>query len=241
MNNIPVDLDVLNSTFESASPQDILAWSWQTFGLSAVSSSAFQPQSIVLLHMIAQICSQMPIIFTDTQFHFPETLAFRDEVAKNLKLNVQSVYPDAESLRQLDASPEPLYMRNPDLCCRIRKVEPMAKALEGKRAWVAGVRREQTRERSQIQIVELRPDGIYKISPLANWSKKDVWRYIDEHNLPIHPLFSQGYPTIGCSPCTRPVFGAEDERAGRWAGTEKNECGLHTIVLPASGLSQEKR
>lgn len=239
--DVTVNLDLLNPAFETQSPQEILAWGWETFGQSAVSSSAFQPQSVVLLHMISQTCPEMPIIFTDTQYHFPETLVFRDEIAQRFHLNVQTVYPDPQAVKQLDNSTEPLYLRNPDLCCRIRKVEPMAKALLGKKAWVAGVRREQTQHRAQISIVELRPDGIYKISPLANWSKRDVWMYIDRYNLPVHPLFTQGYATIGCSPCTRPVFAGEDDRAGRWAGSDKTECGLHTVILSADEVSNNGR
>jgi phosphoadenosine phosphosulfate reductase len=107
----------------------------------------------------------------------------------------------------------------------------------GKKAWITGVRREQTKHRSQIPVVEVRSDGLFKISPMANWSTRDVWTYIDQHDLPVHPLFSQGYASIGCAPCTRPIRAGEDERAGRWAGTDKTECGLHTIVIPVNDYS----
>jgi phosphoadenosine phosphosulfate reductase len=237
MENYSFDLDVLNTEFETRPPEDILRWSWDTFGLSAVSSSAFQPQSVALLHMISQICPEMPIIFTDTGYHFPETLAYRDEIARKLNLKVQTVYADPQVQKRVQNLAEPLYLRDPDLCCRIHKVEPMAKALLGKKAWVTGVRREQTKHRSQISIVEVRSDGLFKISPMANWTQRDIWTYIDRYDLPIHPLFFQGYASIGCAPCTRPVTAGEDERAGRWAGTDKTECGIHTVVIPVDDHS----
>lgn len=227
-----LEIEALNHDFETRTPEDILNWSWATFGLEAIASSSFQPQSIALLHMISQVCPEMPIVFTDTGYHFPETLAYRDEIARTLKLNVQTVYADPESQKQLENSVEPLHMRNPDLCCRINKVEPMAKALRDKKAWITGIRRQQTKNRSQIPIVEIRPDGLFKISPLANWTRQEVWTYIDRYALPVHPLFSQGFASIGCAPCTRAIRGGEDERAGRWAGTEKIECGLHTLIVP---------
>jgi phosphoadenosine phosphosulfate reductase len=240
MNIDSLDIEILNQNFETRTPMDILNWSWQTFGLQAVSSSAFQPQSIALLHMISQVCPELPIIFTDTGYHFPETLSYRDEIARKLNLNVQTVYADPESKKHLQNSSEPLYLRDPDLCCRIHKVEPMARALLNKKAWITGVRREQTAQRSKIAIVEIRSDGLFKISPLANWTKRDVWTYINRYDLPIHPLFFQGYASIGCAPCTRPVFAEQDERAGRWAGTDKTECGLHTVVVPLNEIQNNE-
>lgn len=237
MEKFSFDLDAINSGFESQSPEEILKWSWDTFGMFAVSSSAFQPQSIALLHMISRVCPEMPIIFTDTGYHFPETLTYRDEISHTLKLNVQTVYSDPETQKRIEHSADPLYLRNPDLCCRIHKVEPMAKALVGKKAWVTGVRREQTKQRSQISIVEIRSDGLFKISPMANWTKRDIWTYINQNDLPIHPLFFQGYASIGCAPCTRPITFGQDERDGRWVGTDKTECGLHTTVIPVSERS----
>jgi phosphoadenosine phosphosulfate reductase len=238
MKHFSFDLDLLNKKFESQSPQETLMWCWQTFGESAVSSSAFQPQSIALLHMISQVCPGLPVIFTDTGYHFPETLTYRDEVTHKLNLNVKTVYASPESQKRMENPAVPLYLRDPDLCCRIHKVEPMAEALVGKTAWVTGVRREQTNHRSQIPILEVRSDGLFKISPMANWSTRDVWTYIDQYDLPVHPLFSQGYASIGCAPCTRPISAGEDERAGRWAGTDKTECGLHTVVIPVNDYSR---
>lgn len=223
-----LDLERLNVDFETQTPQDILTWSWETFQPRVVTSSSFQAQSVVLLHMIAQICPQMPVIFTDTGYHFPETLVFRDELVERYGLNIQTVFAAPESKEHLHNVAEPLYMRDPDLCCRVNKVSPFTQALAGQAAWVAGVRRDQTAHRSRMHILEPRSDGMLKIHPLLNWTSRDVWTYFDQHNLPTHPLFSQGYMSIGCAPCTRPVTAGEDERAGRWANSSKTECGLHT-------------
>jgi phosphoadenosine phosphosulfate reductase len=227
-NTADLDIGQLNLDFATRAPQDILAWSWETFQPRVVTSSSFQTQSLVLLHMIAQICPQMPVIFTDTGYHFPETLAFRDELKERFGLNVQTVFAAPAPVEYRSHATEPLYMRDPDLCCRINKIVPFNQALAGNAAWVAGVRRDQTSHRSQMQVLERRNDGIIKIHPILNWTSRDIWTYSEEHDLPVHPLFLQGYMSVGCAPCTRPVSAGEDERSGRWAGTDKTECGLHT-------------
>ncbi len=234
-------LDRVNRELEAMSPQDILAWSWSRFKPDIVTSSSFQTQSVPLLHMIALVCPEMPVLFLDTGYHFPETLAFRDALQRWLGLNVQVVYPDPDDKRYLENPLEPLYLRDPDLCCRIHKVRPMERALKGKVAWVTGVRRDQTAHRKTVRMIDRRADGLIRIHPLANWSKQDVWSYIDQHNLPAHPLFLQGYVSIGCAPCTRPVHEGEDERAGRWAGTDKTECGLHTASVPVTVVLEPER
>lgn len=232
MESLLLDLERLNTKLETRSPQEILAWSWETFQPEVATSSSFQTQSVPLLHMIAQVCPDMAVIFLDTGYHFPETLAFRDELEREFGLNVQTVYPDPQAKQHLENPVEPLYRRDPDLCCRINKVEPMTRVLSGLKAWVTGIRREQTSYRKNVQIVERRPDGLIKINPLANWTKRDLWAYINRHELPLHPLFHEGYRSIGCAPCTRPVSDGEDDRAGRWDGAAKTECGLHTMVIP---------
>ena len=226
------DLNKLNNEFETQSPQDILAWSWEIFQPKVAVSSSLQTQSVPLLHMLAQVCPDITMIFLDTGYHFPETLAFRDELERELGLNIQTIYPDPQANQHLENPAEPLYRRDPDLCCRINKVEPMTRALSGLEAWVTGIRREQTKHRKNIQIVERRHDGLIKVNPLANWTKRDLWAYINRHGLPLHPLFHKGYRSIGCAPCTRPVSEGENDRAGRWDGTAKTECGLHTMVIP---------
>lgn len=222
----------LNQQFEQASAADILAWGWQTFGPYIAVSSSFQTQSVPLLHLISQVCPEMMVIFLDTGFHFPETLAFRDELQARFQLNLVVVRPTIEKRQLVARYGEGLYRRDPDLCCYINKVEPMQRVLDGLYAWISGVRRDQNRLRQSLPILELESTGLLKIHPLLNWSKQQLWAYIDQHQLPAHPLFEKGYPSIGCAPCTRPVFAGEDDRAGRWAGQTKTECGLHFNMAP---------
>jgi phosphoadenosine phosphosulfate reductase len=223
------DLDIayLNTRFEHASPQEILRWAWETFGTKAAISSSFQTQSVPLLHLVAQTCPGMAVLFLDTGFHFPETLTFRDQLQAHFKLNLVVVRPAIEKSQLIAQHGEGLYRRDPDLCCYINKVEPMQRAISGLQAWLSGVRRDQTAHRQALSVVQPDTNGLLKIHPLLNWTKKDVWAYIDQHQLPAHPLFSKGYLSVGCAPCTRPVMAGEDERAGRWAGLNKAECGLH--------------
>ncbi len=169
----------------------------------------------------------MPIIFLDTGFHFPETLIFRDDLQKRFGLNIVVMRPAVEKSQLIAQYGEGLYRRDPDLCCYINKVEPMQRAIAGFRGWISGVRRDQTAHRQQLFILEPQATGLLKIHPIINWTKKEVWQYIERYRLPSHPLFSRGYLSVGCAPCTRPVFKGQGERAGRWAGTDKTECGLH--------------
>jgi phosphoadenosine phosphosulfate reductase len=194
----------------------------------AVASSSFQTQSTPLLHIISQVCPEMPIVFVDTGFHFIETLAFRDELQVRYNLNILVVHPAIGKGQLLAKYGEGLYRRDPDLCCYINKVEPMQRLLEGRLSWVSGVRRDQTAHRKGLQVLELQPGGLLKIHPMLNWTREQIWEYIERRRLPVHPLFPEGFLSIGCAPCTRPVSAGEDERAGRWTGIEKTECGLHT-------------
>lgn len=215
-----------NSLLEGADTAQILEWAWETFAPRIALSSSFQQQSLPLLHIASQVASEMPVLFLDTGFHFPETLSFRAELEKLLGLRVQIVRPETghEGFRRLHGE---LYRSNPDLCCHINKVEPMKRALDGLDAWVSGIRRDQTRARAQAPVLSLSADGIVKICPMLSWSRRDVWEYINRHGLPSHPLLQHGYISVGCAPCTRPVTDGGDDRAGRWAGSQKTECGLH--------------
>jgi len=216
-----------NDTFETTATEDILQWAWETFQPDIAATSSFQTQSIPLLHLISQVCPALPIIFLDTGFHFPETLAFRDELQQRYQLNIQLVYPTVDQGQLLQQYGEGLYRRDPDLCCYMNKVEPMQRATSKLKALISGVRRDQTANRAGLPVIQRRPTGPLRIHPMLHWTKQAVWQYIDDHNLPSHPLFKQGYLSIGCAPCTRPIFGADDERAGRWQGKDKTECGLH--------------
>lgn len=225
-----LDLARQNDLFESATPQEILAWTTQHFAADAVLTMSFQHEGVVIAHMLREVAPDTPIFFIDTGYHFPETLAYRDELIERFGLpvrNLTSVMPRVEFVAKYG---DDLYDRDPDLCCKINKVEPMQLALRGVRAWINGRRRDQAVTRSRMPIAERLQGGIVKVNPLANWTSRDTWRYMSAHDIPTHPLFEQGYTSIGCAPCTRPVLAGEDERAGRWAGRGKVECGLHTFL-----------
>ncbi len=225
-----LNLDSLNRTFEGQAPHEIITWSLVSFGTGVAMSSSFQTQSVPLLHIVSQVAPQLPVIFLETGYHFPETLAFRDQLIAELGLNVkifQSTLPQAAFAQQYGES---LYQRDPDLCCYLNKVEPLQRAMEGLDAWISGIRRDQLSSRANAQILEATPQGMIRVHPMATWTNADINQYIKTHNLPQHPLMSQGYCSIGCAPCTSPVLPNSDERDGRWAGQGKTECGLHTLL-----------
>ncbi len=226
--SLDLDLPDLNERFERLSAPEILRWAWETFGSHMAASSSFQTQSVPLLHLISQICPAMPVIFLDTGLHFPETLLFRDQLQERFNLNIVDVRPVIARGELAARYGVSLPEHDPDLCCYLHKVEPMQRALTGFRAWVSGARRDQTEQRQAQAILERLPSGLLKIQPMLNWTKTEINNYIEMYHLPRHPLFVQGYRSIGCAPCTQPSF-AEDERAGRWAGLDKTECGLHTM------------
>lgn len=228
---IPMKLNIaqLNAEFEKKTPQEIIAWAVKEFSPKIAVSSSFGSTSAVLLHMAAQVQPGIRILFLETGFHFPETLAFRDDLIRRLNLNVEnlkSVMP-REEFRKVYGN---LYERDPDKCCYLNKVEPLKIALAGLEAWITAIRRGQTEERKNVQFVEEYEGGIYKINPLAFWTSKQIWEYLKAHDLPYHPLFEQGFTSIGCAPCTRCTSPGENERAGRWSGSQKKECGIHTFM-----------
>jgi len=212
-----------NEWLENASPEEIIGWALEIFGADVVASSSFQTQSVPLLHIISQTCAALPILFVDTGYHFPETLQFRDALCRAWGLNVHTIGP-ALAFAGAGSPPAPC---DPDRCCHLRKVAPMQQALRRYRAWITGIRRDQTVHRRGVRVLEPQPGGLLKINPLAHWTRQDAQAYIRRHNLPAHPLYRQGYRSVGCAPCTRPVMAGDDERAGRWAGRNKTECGLH--------------
>ena len=194
--------------------------------------SSFGADAAVLLHMVSRIDRKTPVIFVDTGQHFPETLAYRDRLCDTLGLtNVINATPRAETLAQED--PEKfLFMSDPDRCCEIRKVRPLAEAMEGYDAWITGRKGFQSAARATLPLFEAEGDRI-KVNPLVGWEARDVLAYIDKAGLPRHPLVAKGFPSIGCLPCTSAVRPGEDERAGRWRGRGKTECGIHLGALDA--------
>lgn len=224
------EIDAYNARFEQAPPENILEWAWETLGPNVAASSSFQTQSVPLLHLISETCPEMPIIFLDTGFHFPETLRFRDDLIDRFGLNVDVMHPEIEKDELFERHGEAPYRTDPDLCCHINKVEPMQRALEGRNAWINGVRKDQTDQREQLDVLEWTSRGILRVHPMLTWTSRDMWTYINEHDLPAHPLFEEGYMSIGCAPCTSPPS-EEGERDGRWSGSSKSECGLHTEMV----------
>jgi phosphoadenosine phosphosulfate reductase len=221
-----LDIDAINDRLAGAPPEEALRWAAGTFGDEVVASSSFQTQSLPLLHMVARTCPGLPVLFLDTGFHFPETIAFRDQVVAQLGLNLRVLHCRIERDAFMRCYGT-LYRSDPDLCCYLNKVEPLARALAGKKAWIAGIRRDQSDARSAVRVVEQGGDLVYKISPLAAWTAAQVDDYVRRHGLPVHPLTRAGYASIGCRPCTRPVAPGADARAGRWADSGKTECGIH--------------
>ena len=191
--------------------------------------SSFGADSAVLLHMVAQIDKATPVLFIDTRVLFAETLAYRDELVTLLGLSNITIGPKPALLTAED--PENfLWASNPGRCCEIRKVLPLAQALEGYDAWISGRKRFQAHTRGSLALFESE-GGRIKINPLAHWSAFKIRDYLDAFDLPRHPLVAKGYFSIGCIPCTSPVRSGEDQRAGRWRGSNKVECGLHTLPL----------
>ncbi len=228
--------DIHYAELEDATPQQILTWGSQTIERVAVATS-FQSSGLVILNEMRRIRPDVPVLFLDTGFHFPETLEFRRRIADLWKLNLVDLRGEHGSPeRQAELHGSELYRREPDKCCFINKVEPLQKALEDYDGWISGIRRDQSPLRAHTPIVEAQmlPSGkeVLKIHPLANWSKLEVQGYVREHGIPTHPLLERGYASIGCWPCTRPVSQDEDERAGRWDGLGKTECGIHAFGKP---------
>jgi len=238
-----LDIDQAATELEHADAADVLRWATANLPRFAVSSS-FGADSAVLLHLIAQVDANIPVLFLETGFHFPETLRYRHDLAELLGLrDVRDLKPELTVVQQASEHGGGLYVRDSDGCCAIRKVEPLNRALREFDGWASGVRRGQTSERAEtpvVQTVNREGRDMVKVSPLARWSTEDVDGYLAHHGLPRHPLAEVGYPSIGCAPCTRAVLPGEDPRAGRWAGSAKTECGIH-IELPGEPVALELR
>jgi phosphoadenosine phosphosulfate reductase len=218
----------LNASSESpeADAQAVIAWAVREFGpYMAVASSM---QDTVLSHLVAEQFPFVDVLFGDTGYHFAETLGTRGAVEIELDVNVVDVRPELTVAEQDDRYGPKLHDRDPEACCAMRKVAPMKKALESYEAWATGVRREETAARANAQLVSWdERNGVVKINPIAAWTEDQVAEYANRHGLVINPLLSDGYPSVGCEPCTARPLPGEDARSGRWAGLDKDECGLH--------------
>jgi phosphoadenosine phosphosulfate reductase len=212
---------------ESMQAEDVLRWAYDQFGDRMCLTCSWQRQSSVLVHMVAELGLEIPVIELDTQILFPETYATRDALVARYGLKL--IRPDILPLSEQHKREGPnLWERDPDRCCHIRKVEPLERALKPYDAWVTGIRREQSLSRADAPKVEWSERlGAWKIQPIVDWNSKRVDAYCLVNEIPVNPLHAQGYPSIGCMCCTRPVQAGEDERAGRWQDSDKIECGIH--------------
>jgi phosphoadenosine phosphosulfate reductase len=229
-----LDLARENARLEKASPEERLAFAAETFGEDLLFTSSFGAQSGVLLHLWSVVCRHLPVTFIDTGFLFDETLVYRNELANTLGLDVRVVRPDIANDAFVSSYGPDIQKTDPDFCCGVNKVAPIAPLKEKARAWVSGLRRDQSKTRADVAILETE-GHLVRVHPIASLTAADVAAYLARHGIPEHPLVARRYLSIGCAPCTRPVADGEDERAGRWAGAAKTECGLHARPARASG------
>ncbi len=228
---------------EGRDPAEVIRWADRQFGAGLVIGSSFGKDGLVILDIARGIRPDIPVLFLETGYHFPETLQFRDELKQRWNANIVDVRPEQSVAEQDAAYGFELFARDPDRCCAMRKVEPLQRALHGRSAWMTGVRRSQHSGRQATPVVEWQEleggGGLYKINPLVSWSLPQVEAYLGQHQIPAHPLWSRGYRSVGCAPCTSPVAAGEDERAGRWRGRDKVECGIHVAGIRRSAPGAE--
>lgn len=224
----PANLPHISRRFEGRAAQELLRWGLATYGDDIALATGFGPSGVVLMHMVSQLRPETTVFYLQTDLLFAETLALRDQLAARLGLRFREIHC-ALSLddQRRQYGPE-LWRHNPDLCCRLRKVVPLRRFLAGQRAWIAGIRRDQSPARAATPLVGWdHANQVVKLNPLAFWTDEQVWAYIGRYHLPYNSLHDAGYPSLGCVPCTRAVAPGEDARAGRWPGQDKIECGIH--------------
>jgi len=211
-------------------PEHILQWAVRRFYPRLTMATAFGAEGCCIIHMLAEIEPAVRIFNLETGYQFPETLDLRERIKERYRIEVELIRPE-QSVEEYEAEHGgPLYGIRPDQCCFDRKIRPLYRAIAGYDAWVSAIRRDQTKDRGKADVVQWDAKfNLVKVNPLLNWTKKDVWAFIMKHDVPYNPLHDRGYPSIGCWPCTRPIQIGEDERAGRWSGTAKKECGLHVV------------
>ena len=224
------ELQEANQRLETATAEEILQWAAERFAPRFTMATAFGPEGMVIIAMLAKVAPATPIFNLDTGYQFPETLALREKVKELYGIEVELKRPEL-TVEQFEAqNGGPIYRTDPNRCCHERKIVVLKKAAQGMHAWASAIRRDQSPDRAKAAIVGWdHKFNLVKISPLANWTKANVWKRITDESIPYNPLHDQGYPSIGCQPCTRSVLFGEDDRAGRWSGSQKTECGLHTL------------
>lgn len=232
----PEQVHRLAEEFESAPLEQVLQWCWETFGERAAIGTSFQGAGLVVMDQSRKLGFDFPAFTIDTGLLFPETLELKRKLEERFGFEIESLHPEQTVDEQAAEHGPELWNRNPDLCCIMRKVMPLQKKLMELDVWITGLRRGQSEERQRTKILELykfdvlRDQSILKLNPLANWSREDVQNYLREQEIPTNPLMEKGFRSIGCIPCTRAVANGEGERAGRWTGFDKSECGIHTFL-----------
>ncbi|MDB6108553.1 MAG: hypothetical protein JWR69_303 [Pedosphaera sp.] len=232
----PANVRLLDQQFDKFPTEKVLAWAWERFGAKAAVGTSFQGAGLVMLHLAKQAGIQFPVFTLDTGLLFPETLELKKRLEDFYGFQIESLEPDLTVEEQADVSGPELWKREPDLCCTMRKVLPLQGKLADLDCWITGLRRQQSDTRASIGIIELYAfdeatgRDIVKLNPMANWSREAVWQYLKDNKIPYNPLQDQGYRSIGCWPCTKRTGSGEDERAGRWTGFNKVECGIHTFL-----------
>ena len=227
-------LEAANRELEHASPRAALEWGFEMYGEQMVMATGFGPSGIVLMHILSELRETPSVFYLDTDMLFDETYALRDELAERFGIRFERVHGGLSVAEQAERYAPRLWEQAPNTCCFLRKVVPLRRFLDDKKAWVTGLRRDQSLTRRNTQVVEWdTANRLLKLNPLAHWTAEDVWSYIRINGLPYNSLHEKGYPSIGCKPCTRPVGEEDDARAGRWGGTTKTECGIHVQPIAA--------
>lgn len=221
---------------ECLSLDELLCWCWNYFGDKAAIGTSFQGSGLVIIdHAIRNGCN-FPIFTIDTGLLFPETLELKKKLEDFWDVKIQSVHPEQTIEEQKKTMGPELWKTNPDSCCQMRKVLPLQSRLSSLDVWITGLRRGQSDQRKSTNVLEmyefdkLRESYIFKLNPMVNWSREKVWNYINDHKIPYNTLHDKGYRSIGCWPCTKAISDGQDERAGRWEGFNKTECGIHTFL-----------
>jgi len=233
---VTTEVQALNREFQNASTEMILRWAWTEFGKRAAIGTSFQGAGLVMIHLARQNGWDFPVFTLDTGLLFAETLELKNRLETFFGIEIESLQPDLSVEQQSEVFGPELWKRNPDQCCAIRKVVPLQGKLGELDCWITGLRREQSDSRAEVQFVEVylfdeqSEREIVKLNPMASWSRQAVWDYLKKEGIPYNPLHDQGYRSIGCRPCTAKTSESQNERAGRWTGFNKVECGIHTFM-----------
>jgi phosphoadenosine phosphosulfate reductase len=224
------DIETANRELEGQPPKAVLRWAVERFHPRLTMATAFGAEGCCIIHMLAEIEPAVPVFNLETGYQFPETLELRERIKERYGIEVAYIRPELPVAEYEAEHGGPLYRHRPDQCCYDRKVLPLRQAVKGYEAWISAIRRDQTADRGKAAVVQWDAKfGLVKVNPLLTWNRRDVWSFITRNEVPYNPLHDRNYPSIGCWPCTQAVGDGDDERAGRWAGKVKKECGLHVI------------